>query len=362
MPCRGLVIAVVFASIVSGTIALCSCDATADEVATGLDLTGQVAVVIGGDSELGFPVVVALARQGAEVVIASHNISKCEAAARRAAALTKGRVQGMAVDLASFASVSQFVTSFLSASKGRLNILVNNAGIAGNPAHNSSDGFQLLFQINYLAPFLLTELLLPALRNSGSPDRPAKVVNVASSEHKIACEAAGWLEGCLSDWKYLPPPSVPDKNVTIHYADGGTEVRPVELYGFTKFLLMEHAVELGRREALGAYNVQAFSLTPGWVNTSLTRNIKMNSTVARRKCAAQSPCACPFTPDEGAAIVAFAALRANQSGAYYSRLRDCQTDSIVSHGFNASMGPELYERSLQWARLGLRSSLSFSVV
>ena len=342
----------VLSAFVAAHAELCSSRTTASDVARDVNLSGQVAVITGGDSELGMPVVTAFAEQGATVIIASHNLSKCTALAAKVSRETGANVTGMLLDLSSFASVRSFAMRFLS-TFSQLHILVNNAGMAGNPAEATVDGFQMLFQVNYLSHFLLTELLLPALRLAGTSDRPARVVHVASTEHRIACEAAGWAEGCLADFRYLPPPPVvPTRNVTIHYKDG-QEVRPLELYGFSKFLLMEHARELSRREA--PRHLQVFSLTPGWVNTSLTRSIKMDSPVAKRKCGMQAGYPCPFTPEEGAAITTVCALRATDSGAYYSRIKSCEPDSIVTHGFEPSMGPVLYERSKAWANVQLNA-------
>jgi len=322
--------------------AACSGTSTAADVAHGMNLTGKVVIVTGGDGGLGLPVVQALAQQGASVVIASHNLSKCESIARKVASETGSDVVGMQLDLSSFDSVNAFVEQFVS-KFSRLDVLVNNAGIAGNSQHKSKDGFQLLFAINYLAPFLLTELLLPTLRRSGSASSPSRVVNVASSEHAIACEAAGWEKGCFKDWSHFPPPVLPNKNVTIHYDDGYVVTRSVELYGFTKLLSIEHALELSRREGV---NVKAFSLTPGWVNTSLASDASPKQ--AKEKCKLQLPAPCPYTREEGAAITAFCALRSTVSGGYYSRIKNCQEDVVDSKdsGFQESMGPGLYNRSL----------------
>merc|ERR1739844_507495 len=76
----------------------------------------------------------------------------------------------------------------------------------------------------------------------------------------------------------------------------------------------------------------------------------------------QFPNPCPFTPDEGAAITTFCALRATQTGSYLSRINKCETDSVVSHGFHITMGPELYRRSLQWAGVGLSIGATFSLM
>eukprot|EP00929_Paragymnodinium_shiwhaense_P111276 TRINITY_DN7904_c0_g1_i3.p1 TRINITY_DN7904_c0_g1~~TRINITY_DN7904_c0_g1_i3.p1 ORF type:complete len:263 (+),score=41.13 TRINITY_DN7904_c0_g1_i3:315-1103(+) len=248
----------------------------------------------------------------------------------------------MRLDLASFASVRTFVKEFLG-NHSRLDLLINNAGIDNNPQFKSKDGFQLLFAVNYLGPFLLSDLLLPTLRRSGSASSPARVVNVASSEHAIACDAAGWAKGCLGDWTYFPPPVVPDKNVTIHYPDGTAFTRNVELYGFTKFFAIQHARALAQ---LHDPAVQAFSLTPGWVNDSLGVFPGISPTAVKYKCSLQEPDPCPYTPEEGAAITAFCALEGTQSGGYYSRIKHCQEDEIFSNGFTDSMLSELYSRSL----------------
>mmetsp|Transcript_114718 Transcript_114718/g.180616 ORF Transcript_114718/g.180616 Transcript_114718/m.180616 type:complete len:372 (+) Transcript_114718:44-1159(+) len=324
--------------------AMCSGTTTAADVAKQMNLSGKVVIVTGGDGGMGLPVVEALAKQGATVIIASRNLSKCSSIALRVSSETGSNVQGMQLDLSSFDSVRSFVSNFLAFSS-RLDVLINNAGIAGNSQRKSDDGFQLVFAINYMGPFLLTELLLPALRSSGSASNPARVVNVASSEYAIACEAAGWEDGCLQNFDYFPPPVLPNKNVTIHYDDGFVVNRSVELYGFTKFLSIQHALELSRREDS---NVEAFSLTPGWVNTSLASPKETSPEQAKEKCKLQYPDPCPYTPEEGAAMAAVCALRNIRSGGYYSRIKGCQEEvvELKRSGFQVSMGAELYNRSL----------------
>jgi len=337
----------------------------AEDIGKELDLKGTVAVVTGGDSDLGFPVVKTLAERHAKVVIASRNLTKCQALADKAKNETGGDVIAMALDLGNFSSVRAFAKEYFETVGPKLDWLIHNAGIAGNPQHASVDGFQLLFQVNFLSPFLLTELLLPALRYGGGFTAGARVVAVSSSEHRIGCEAAGWSEGCMGNFSYFPPPAVvPDKNVTIHYSDGGTEVRPLELYGFTKAILIQYISELHRREAAFGRFVHGYSLTPGWVNTSLTRRVPLNSTVAQRKCREQLGYPCPFTPSEGATISVFAALEApiSESGSYVSRIKKCQVDTPTSHGFKPAMGAELYTRALKLVGLSQPGSDRHEVV
>jgi NAD(P)-dependent dehydrogenase (short-subunit alcohol dehydrogenase family) len=79
-------------------------------------------------------------------------------------------------DLSSLAAVRGLAERIL-ADEGRLDVLVNNAGIISKERRVSEDGVELTFAVNYLSHFLLTGLLMPLLRNSA----PARIVNVASA-------------------------------------------------------------------------------------------------------------------------------------------------------------------------------------
>ncbi len=78
-------------------------------------------------------------------------------------------------DLSSLDAVRRLADE-VAADDGRIDALVNNAGVELPERRESEDGYELTFAVNYLAPFLLTRLLLPVLHRSG----PARVVNVAS--------------------------------------------------------------------------------------------------------------------------------------------------------------------------------------
>src|SRR3989442_7691076 len=87
---------------------------------------------------------------------------------------------------ADFSQLSQVraLAERLAREQERLDVLVNNAGIGttlpgGGKRQESEDGYELRFAVNYLAPFLLTRLLLPTLRQSA----PARIVNVSSAGH-----------------------------------------------------------------------------------------------------------------------------------------------------------------------------------
>lgn len=249
---------------------------------------------------------------------------------------------GMALDLGSLHSIRALAAKL---GPAPLDLLINNAGIAGNSQHRSADGFELVFAVNYLGPFLLTHLLLPSLRKARG-----RVVNVASSEQAIACQAYGLALDCLHDLSLLPPPVVPNRNVTIVYHDGmPNEERNIEVYGLTKSLSIRHIQELARREP----SITTYAVTPGWVNTSIIKVVDLNSTVGRRKCAEQSACPCPFSPEQGVAVIGVCLLEnPGPSGSYISRPDECTPgEAVVAHGWVDGLGAALYAKSLSWANV-----------
>jgi NAD(P)-dependent dehydrogenase (short-subunit alcohol dehydrogenase family) len=94
---------------------------------------------------------------------------------------TQRELGAAATYVADFSSLEEVrrLASALERDQERLDLLVNNAGIGGGDGRReeSADGYELRFAVNYLAPFLLTNLLLPLLRHSA----PARIVNVASA-------------------------------------------------------------------------------------------------------------------------------------------------------------------------------------
>ena len=156
------------------------------------DLTGRVAVVTGPTSGLGRHTAIALARSNATVVLACRDMRKGQALADEINGLQKVAVV-IHLDLADLKTVGPFVSEF-QRRFDQLNILINNAGVpASSPMRLSADGVEQTFQVNHLGHFHLTQLLLPSLLAS-SP-RPARVVHVSSSAHRLAPADGAWASG-----------------------------------------------------------------------------------------------------------------------------------------------------------------------
>lgn len=136
-------------------------------------------VVTGGTSGIGRETVRGLAAKGWEVVIACRNTDKGEDVARALRRDTgNDAITVMGVNLASLKSVRRFGDEFR-ARHDTLDVLVNNAGGVNVERRLSEDGYELTFATNHLGPFLLTHLLLPALKAAPA----GRVVTVASDSH-----------------------------------------------------------------------------------------------------------------------------------------------------------------------------------
>lgn len=145
------------------------------------DQTGRLAIVTGSNTGLGYDTARVLAERGATVVIAVRDTAKGEAAAARIRAVHAGAdVAVQRLDLGSLASVRESAAE-MTAAHPRIDLLINNAGVAYPPKQTTADGFELQFGTNHLGHFALTGLLLPNLLDVDG----SRVVVVASVAHKI---------------------------------------------------------------------------------------------------------------------------------------------------------------------------------
>jgi NAD(P)-dependent dehydrogenase (short-subunit alcohol dehydrogenase family) len=146
-----------------------------------LDISTRTILVTGATDGLGKGVASELARRGATVLVHGRKQPRIDSTlADIRKATGSDRLRGHLADLSSLGDVHRLAEQ-LDADEPQLDVLVNNAGIGRGPTgaqhrEESTDGYELRFAVNYLAPVLLTQLLLPGLRASA----PARVVNVAS--------------------------------------------------------------------------------------------------------------------------------------------------------------------------------------
>jgi NAD(P)-dependent dehydrogenase (short-subunit alcohol dehydrogenase family) len=143
-------------------------------------------VITGATDGLGKGLATELASSGARLILHGRNEEKGQALLEelrqhktgRAGARphVDGELEWLRADFASLDDVRELADTL--SGEERIDVLVNNAGIGtAGPREESQDGYELTFQVNYLAPFLLTRRLLPLIERSA----PSRIVNVSSA-------------------------------------------------------------------------------------------------------------------------------------------------------------------------------------
>jgi NAD(P)-dependent dehydrogenase (short-subunit alcohol dehydrogenase family) len=143
-------------------------------------MQGKVVLITGGTSGIGKATAIELARLGAMVVFTTRDQTRGEIAKKEIREASGSEdVQSILCNLASFGSIRVCAAEFRSRF-GRLDVLINNAGTWDFKRRETVDGVERIFAVNFLAPFLLTNLLLDLLKQSV----PTRIINVASALHR----------------------------------------------------------------------------------------------------------------------------------------------------------------------------------
>ena len=143
------------------------------------DLSGKTAVVTGGSRGIGLMIARGLLEAGARVYISSRKADACAAAERDLAQY--GMVAAVPADLSSEAGCLQLAEE-IGQHEQSLNVLVNNAGATWGAAMEEfpAAAWDKVVDLDLKAPFFLTRALLPLLEAAGTPDDPARVINIGS--------------------------------------------------------------------------------------------------------------------------------------------------------------------------------------
>jgi retinol dehydrogenase 12 len=145
-------------------------------------MNDKVCLVTGATNGIGLETAKALAGAGATVLVHGRDLIRARAVAQELARTTaNSKVRAVQADFARLADVRQLAGE-LNASLPRLDVLVNNAGMMSGGRARSAEGYDLTFAVNHLAPFLLTNLLLPKLTAAAA----VRIVVVASAAHRRA--------------------------------------------------------------------------------------------------------------------------------------------------------------------------------
>ena len=147
----------------------------------GWSLETKTVLITGATSGIGEAAAVALARAGATLVLVARSeqraVATCDRIERETGAPRPAVLLG---DLAEQREVRRVADEFIRSGRP-LHVLVNNAGLVMTERRLTGDGIETSLAVNHLAGFLLTNLLLDRLRESG----PARIVNVSSFGHRF---------------------------------------------------------------------------------------------------------------------------------------------------------------------------------
>ena len=257
--------------------------------AAAKEMVGKSVVVTGASSGIGAAAAVELARRGARVTAVGRDEERL---AKVAHAIGEASGEEAPAPLrADFASLEEVrgLAADIAAGHERIDVLVNNAGLV-TPAgrEQTANGYERTFQVNHLAPFLLTRLLLDRLRESA----PARVVTTSSGAHYSGHINFDDLQGAR-DWSSW------------------------QAYCDSKLANVAFTHELARR--VEGSEITANCLHPGMINTRLFRGSRGAMSVGLRV-------AKPFfgSAKRGAATIVYLATSpegGEVSGSYFD---DCK--------------------------------------
>jgi NAD(P)-dependent dehydrogenase (short-subunit alcohol dehydrogenase family) len=267
-----------------------------------------VVILTGATRGIGRAAAVELVRRGAELAVVGRDEARVRetAAEARAAGASGSTVHEHVADLERMSEVRKLAAELLD-DYPRIDVLANNAGAMFTSRHVTQDGFERTFALNHLAPFLLTNLLLPRLTAVGG-----RVVTTASDAHK----------GCTLDLGDLQ-------------SERG-RFRPGRVYGTSKLCNILFTRELQRRNP----DIAANCFHPGVIRTGFGKN---DGTVAR----ISLTLAAPFlrSAESGARSLIWLALDPGAGklrGQYVEKQKPVQPSAEAQ---NESLAADLWERS-----------------
>ena len=227
---------------------------------TAFDLTGKVALVTGGNGGIGLGMARGLASLGATVMVAGRDGEKN----RRAVALLGGKADAIAVDLADEAGARAVVDKTVK-KFGRLDILINNAGIniRKPPQDFALEEWQRVLDINLTSLFVCCQAAYPHMKTRGG-----KIINIGSMTSIFGASFAAPY--------------------------GASKGAVVQL---TKSLAVAWAPD----------NIQVNAVLPGWIDTELTETAREQVSGLHEKVVARTPAGRWGTPDDMAGIAMFLA-------------------------------------------------------
>ncbi|XP_028165016.1 dehydrogenase/reductase SDR family member 13-like [Ostrinia furnacalis] len=285
-------------------------------------LDGRTCVVTGGTSGIGLEIALDFAMRGARVIVACPFDDEGKVAKEKIIQESGNtNVVYKFLDLGSFKSVREFAADIIQ-TENRLDILMNNAGV-GIPDHKTTDGFHIIMQVNYFGTFLLTILLLPLLKKTGTASDPSRIVNTTSILHRIA----------MLNLDYLNP-------------DVGCNLfKRIMYYGNSKLCLILFSRELAKR--LRGANIVIHNADPGEVGTRIfdSAGVVIGFIISILILILSK------TPFEGAQTPVYAAVDETAKKVTARLFRNCTMQSPSSAATDIQLAKGLWEQSVVLVKL-----------
>jgi NAD(P)-dependent dehydrogenase (short-subunit alcohol dehydrogenase family) len=291
-------------------------ETTAEDVVHGIDLTGKTIVITGTSAGIGAETARALAKTGAHIVMAARTPAKNAAVADRIRAETpNAKLSHVTIDTADLASVRRAAAEILAAHP-RIDVLINNAGLIGGPRTITPEGAELHFAANHIGPFLLTNLLMPALKEAA----PSRVVILSSNGHRM-----GGLDFDDLDFSTRP---------FNHWT----------AYTQSKLANIHHAVALAKR--IAHLGITANAVHPGVIVTEVFRSVTPAEEQMVTGFSETHGSPVKSIP-QGAATSVWAAVSPDLAGVTGRYLEDCHIAEEIPATTMSALGviPEAYDET-----------------
>lgn len=276
-------------------------------------LDGKTVLITGGNAGIGKETAVALALRGARVIIACRDEEKAKKAVWEIKARSHNmNVLYMEVDLANMKSIRDFGKTFLQREK-RLDILINNAGMP-SVLDWTDDNFSMCFGVNHLGHFLLTNLLLPRLKESS----PSRVITLTCSSYKYQ---------------------------KLDFQDLNYNLFPFFTYCRSKLANIYFTQELARM--MEGKGVTAYAVHPGYVQSNWTCHFSVLYRIVMQVVMFMFFVSC----ETGAQTVVYCAVSdevVQHNGGYFS---DCRPAPLRTFARDPGVAKKLWEASERLVKL-----------
>ena len=273
-----------------------------------MSLTNKICVITGASAGIGKATAIGLAKKGYTMILLVRDSDKSRAAYEEIKAESgSDAIQMHYVELSSMASIRE-VAGEITKKYAQIDILINNAGVLKRNAELSTDGIEMTYAVNLMAPFLLTRLLLPMVEKSPA----GRIINLTSELYK---------KGKI-DFQQV---------ASLEKFDGS------KAYADSKLMVVTNTLALAKK--LAATKVTVNCVHPGVVGTDVMRDYP--------RWIAKSLNLFISKPEEGAAPTIFLATSpevAETTGQYYSKMTQTPVNEIAANRDTANQVWEFCEK------------------